>query len=211
MKFSSSLTDDLRPLVLDTSVLINLHASTFGERILRAVPNDIVVPTIVANELEHETSRRNGERSFLHGLRANGCVTLADLTEEEYARFSILTSGSSSLDDGEAATIAIAADRGLHCLIDEKKGRARAIASMGELEPAWSLDLMRHPQVVATLGSTQSADALYLALRDGRMRIHEDHCNHVVDLIGTRRALECRSLPGYKVRQLDWRETSTSK
>ena len=109
MAFSSSLTDDLRPLVLDTSVLINLHACTYGGRILRAVPNDIFVSRIVANELEHETSRKNGEHSFLHGLLSGGEVILADMTDDEYALFAELTSGFPSIDDGEAATIAVAA------------------------------------------------------------------------------------------------------
>ncbi len=211
MTFSSSLADDRRPLVLDTSVLINLHACTYGERILRAVPNDILVPRVVASELEHETSRRNGEQSFLHGLVENGEVGLADLTEEEYAQFSMLTSGSPSLDDGEAGTIAIAATRRLHCLIDEKKGRASATLSMEQKEPAWSLDLLRHPQIVTALGQEQAIDALFLALRDGRMRIHEDHCDHVVNLIGPSRALECRSLPGYKVRRLEWQAGTLSQ
>lgn len=204
MNFSSSLTNERRPLVLDTSVLINLHASTYGEQILDAVPNAILIPRVVANELERETSRRNGEHSFLFDLIQSGAVTLADLTEEEFDEFSALTSGSPSLDDGEAATIAVTKIRGLRCLIDEKKGRARAMISMIQEEPAWSLDLMRHPQVVEALGSMQSVEALYLALRDGRMRVHGDHCNHVVDLIGPERALDCRSLPGYKLRRLDW-------
>ncbi|MBT5264113.1 MAG: DNA-binding protein [Rhodospirillaceae bacterium] len=204
MAFSSSLTDDLRPLVLDTSVLINLHACTYGGRILRAVPNDIFVSRIVANELEHETSRKNGEHSFLHGLLSGGEVILADMTDDEYALFAELTSGFPSIDDGEAATIAVAAMRKFLCLIDEKKGRARAEVYMDQQEPAWSLDLLRHPQVVATLNPAQAADALYLALRNGRMRIPEDHCSHVVGVISPRRALECRSLPGYKIRRQEW-------
>jgi len=204
MTFASSLTDERRPLVLDTSVLINLHASTYGVRILDAVPNEILIPRVVADELEHETSRRNGENSFLFDLIDSGAVARVDLTEEEFYEFSVLTSGSPSLGDGEAATIAVTKIRGLRCLIDEKKGRVRAKISMCEEEPAWSLDLMRHPQVVAALGSMQSIEALYLALRDGRMRVHDDHCNQVVDLIGTQRALDCRSLPGYKIRRLNW-------
>lgn len=204
MNFSSSLIDDLRPLVFDTSVLINLHACSYGELILRAIPNDIVVPWIVANELEHETSQRNGEQSFLEGLVRNGGVSLVDLSDEEYAQFFALTSGSTSLDDGEAATIAVAAIRRSQCLIDEKKGRARAFAYMGKKEPAWSLDLLRHPQVVEFLGPEKAVDALYRALRDGRMRIHEKHCSHVVNIIGPERALDCRSLPSYKARRLEW-------
>ena len=119
------------------------------------------------------------------------------------------TAGPSSLDDGEAATIAIAITRNLYCLIDEKKGRACAMVSMCRKDLAWSLDLLRHPKVVSTLGSVQAVDALYMALRDGRMRIHEDHCDHVVNIIGPKRALDCRSLPGYKVRCLKWAPATT--
>lgn len=204
MTFSSLLSDVRTPLVLDTSVLINLHACTFGERILKAVPNDILVPLVVANELEHKTGRRNGEHSFLRSLVANGEVALADLTDKECTQFLRLTSGSSSLGDGEAATIAIATTRRLRCLIDDKKGRACATLLMGQKEPAWSLDLLLHPQVVIALGQERATEALFLALRDGRMRIHEDHCDHVVSLIGPYRALQCNSLPGYKVRRLEW-------
>ena len=60
-----------------TRVFFNLHACKYGERILTAIPNDIVVPEIVAGELEHETSRQNGEHGFLHGLVTGEIVTLA--------------------------------------------------------------------------------------------------------------------------------------
>ncbi|TIQ01773.1 MAG: DNA-binding protein, partial [Mesorhizobium sp.] len=84
MSCSSSLINIADPLVLDTSVLINLHACKYGERILSAIPNEVVVPEIVAGELEHETSRRNGEHPFLHGLVTSGIVTLAAMTDAEY-------------------------------------------------------------------------------------------------------------------------------
>ena len=142
MTYSSSLTDDLRPLVFDTSVLINLYACSYGERILTAVPNGIVVPQIVAGELEHETSRKNGEHRFLHGLIAGGKVTLGKMTDEENSLFANcargqaenlikLASGSPSLGDGEAATIAIAAKRQLLPLIDDGKARALAFHVFG--------------------------------------------------------------------------------
>ena len=200
MTCSSSLTDNPGPLVLDTSVLINLHACTYGERILMAIPNDILVPQIVAEELEHETSRRNGEYNFLHGLAASGKVTLADMTDEEYEIFYQLTSSSPSLDDGEAATIAIAVTRHLLPVIDEKKGRARAIALMETREPDWSLDILRHPLVTADLGDQAAVEALYLALRDGRMRIPSEITDYVIALIGMGRAIDCTCLPGYRER-----------
>lgn len=204
MSYSSFSIDVVDPLVLDTSVLINLHACKYGERILTAIPNDILVSEIAAGELEHETSRRNGEYSFLHALIAAGIVTLAHLTDAEYEIFRELTSTSPSLDDGEAATIAVAAIRNCLPILDERKGRLRALAHCGGRSASWSLDVFRHPQVVKILGVADSTDALYLALRDGRMRIDESHCSHVVGLIGVQRALECNSLPGYKVRRQEW-------
>jgi predicted nucleic acid-binding protein len=200
MSCSSFLIDYLRPLVLDTSVLINLHACMHGEQILTAVPNDILIPEIVAGELEHETSRRNGEQRFLHNLVANRAVALTNLSDAEYDIFQMLTSNSPSLGDGEAATIAIAATRHFSPVIDEKRGRARAAAFPGMGQLGWSLDIFRHPHVTAKLGSEAAVDALYLALRDGRMRIPLESCDSIIALIGIERSIDCTCLPGYRER-----------
>ena len=198
MTYSSSLTDDFRPLVLDTSVLINLYACAYGEHILTAIPNCIIVPQVVAAELEHETSRKNGEHGFLHGLIAGGKVTLGEMTDEENALFANLTSGSPSLDDGEAATIAIGANRQLLPLIDDRKGRAQAIHVLRGQEPGWSLDLFRHTSVTSALGETAAIEALYLALRDGRMRVPVESTEYIIDLLGSERARNCTCLPDYR-------------
>lgn len=198
MTSSSSLNDIRQSLVLDTSALINLHACTYGERVLQALPNDIVIPSTVAEELEKETSRKGGERSFLASMSEKKALTIADMTDEEYELFGNLVSGPPSLDDGEAATIAIAATRTLHPVIDERKGRACAAAPSFSLRPSWSLDLLDHPSVVASLGDQAAQDAIYLALRDGRMRIPAERSEAVIARIGLRRALDCSSLPGFK-------------
>ena len=119
--------------------------------------------------------------------------------------FEELTSLDRSLGDGEAATIAVAAGLGQLAVIDERKGRARAQEWCGGLVPGWSLDLFRHPAVVAALGERMAIEALFLALRDARMRVHDEHCDDVVRLIGEQRAIECNSLPNYKTRSLGWR------
>ena len=204
MTYSSYLTDNLISLVLDTSVVINLHASQFADRIVDALPNKILVPEIVAAELCHEASQAKGEHRFIQDMVAIGKVCLIPLNEREYRLFGNLVSGSRSLGDGEAATIAIGVCRGNLPIIDERKGRRRAHAHLCGEHPGWSLDLFRHPRVVAALGEKGAAEALYLALRDGRMRIPEARCDQVVRLIGVQRAIECKSLPGYKVRRLQW-------
>ncbi|NJO56664.1 MAG: type II toxin-antitoxin system VapC family toxin, partial [Rhodospirillales bacterium] len=118
MTSSNFPADSARPLVLDTSVLINLHACTYGERILTAIPNDIIVPQIVVGELANETGRKNGDHSFLRALAERGEVVLTGMTAAECNIFADLTSSSPSLDDGEAATIAIAAARQFLPIID---------------------------------------------------------------------------------------------
>jgi len=198
MTFSSSLTDDPRPLVLDTSVLINLHACTFGERILTAIPNAVVVPDVVVDELDSETGRRNGDHGFLHGLVGQGKISIVAMTDDEYEVFAALTSGTPSLDDGEAATIAVAARRRLRAVIDEKKGRAQAVTRMGGEGPGWTLDLLQHPAVPRALGGADQTEAIYLALREGRMRIPQELGGAIVALIGMDRALHCSCLPNYK-------------
>ncbi|NKM14616.1 DNA-binding protein [Rhizobium laguerreae] len=197
MTYSNSLSDDTVPLVLDTSVLINLHASRCGVDILTSIPNPIVVANVVAGELENETSRRNGEEAFLRALSAAGHVAVVDLSGQEFEMFFELTSVSPSLDDGEAATIALASARGLFPVIDEKRGRTRANAIMG-VEPAWSLDLVLHPVTAESLGAEGHREALFRALRDGRMRIPPESTSHVVGIIGIENAEYCTCLPGYK-------------
>lgn len=206
MTYSSSITNYQAPLVLDTSVLINLHACRCGGRILCALANEILVPEIVVSELKHETSRSNGEHQFVKDLVADKIVKVVDLDEDGYEIFGSLVVGSSTLGDGEAATIATAARLDCMPVIDDQKGRNQSQVHVADKLPAWSIDLFCHPKVVAELGERLGINSLYLALHDGRMRIHEDHCDYVVNLIGAHRAIKCVSLPGYKVRRLQWEE-----
>ena len=83
MTYSSLLSDDSTPLVLDTSVLINLDASGFGDRILGAVPNDIHVPERVRAEFELDTSGAKGECPWLETLVDTGIVRVNVLSESE--------------------------------------------------------------------------------------------------------------------------------
>lgn len=200
----SSLKDDRTPLVLDTSVLINLHACSYGEQILRAIPNDVIVPEMVVAELNHETSHANGDNGFIQHLISQQTVKVIELDENAYQIYERLIFGAGSLDDGEAAAIAVAASMGVLPVIDERKGRTRAKALINGKVAAWSLDLIAHPVIQATLPKTHFIDAVHFALRDGRMRIDEQSCDAVVALLGAERALECSCLPGFKFRRVSW-------
>lgn len=206
MTCSSYLAEDLTPLVLDTSVLINLNACSYGEKILAAIPNQIFVSNFVVRELSHETSHSNGENQLILSLISQAIVTVVQLDDNGYSIFEKLISSSGSLDDGEAATIAAAAISGFIPVIDERKGRARTRTLADVKTAAWSLDLLVHPAVQAELPNGEYIAAIYLALRDGRMRIDEERCDAIVKLIGIERALQCTSLPGFKTRIRTWKE-----
>jgi predicted nucleic acid-binding protein len=195
----SNFPTEERGLIIDTSVVINLHWCTYGAEILSAIPNEVAVPEIVAAELDNERSRRTGEHGFLERLIAAGTVEIVNLTEAEYKVYEELVSGSPSLDDGEAATVAVAVSRNLFAIIDEKKGR-RVALSLTKEEPGCSLDLFRHATILAKLGNEHALEALFRSLRDARMRIATERAEEVIALLGIDRAKECKSLPGYKER-----------
>ena len=111
-----------------------------------------------------------------------------------------------TIDDGEAATIAIAISQGYLPVIDDGKGRSLAVKYIPDKPPAWSLDLFLHPGVRDALSSEDYINALFLALSKGRMRINEALCDKVVGIIGIEYALQCTSLPGYKGRKEAWLE-----
>lgn len=191
MNFSSIISNQALPLAFDTSIIVNLQACTFGKQIIAAVSNPIIITQIAADELKPGSN----DRAFLDDLVASNLVQLSELTDPEYLIYESLIA---TLDDGESATIALSITRQIFPFIDERKGRAKATEHHALLDPGWSLDLLRHPNVVAALGSPNDADVVYLALKEGRMRIPEARVNDIISLIGTQRASECVSLPNYK-------------
>lgn len=193
MNFSSVIADPQLPLVIDTSVVVNLNACSFGVQILEAIPNRVIVAHIAAEELRAETS----DQIFLENVVRSQLVELSHLTDDELKIYEKLVG---KLGDGESATIAIAVTRKIFPFIDDRKGRERACELQSALEPGWSLDLLRHPEVLVQLGSPSDVDAVYLALFGGRMRIPDPRTEEVIRLIGEDRARQCISLPGYTKR-----------
>jgi predicted nucleic acid-binding protein len=192
------------PLVLDTSVIINLHASTYGHEILKALSNDVLVTDIVVRELEHQTSRENGDHQFIQELMNASVIKTMSLDDQGYDLFARLVTQTASLGDGEAATIAAAYHQGATPVLDDKKGRTVAQGVLPNTPLLWSLDMFFHPLAQNALGKSGVAEAVYLALREGRMRIDEAQCEAVVGLIGSTKALDCICLPNFRARRTEW-------
>lgn len=197
MGLPSYLCDLTAPLVLDASVAINLNATGIATQIIDALPNSVVVVDVVMRELDAGRSKGRTDADMVMSLVETGRAQLVTLSSECEGNFLALVSGSgvSTLDDGEAATIAWAVARGGVPVIDEKKGLAICQDRFPAIQACTTTDLLAHENVLASLGATDLADAIFNALTFARMRVNERHIPWVIQQIGQSRASLCHSLP----------------
>ena len=188
---------DPRILVADTSAIINLLATGCAGRILRALPNRVVVTYAVKAELEVGRSRGRGEADLLAALIADdslGEVRLNDRGARNFERL-VIGPAHSTLDDGEAATIAYGAQSGATAVIDDRKAIRICRDQFPSVALLASLDLLTKAEIVTEIGESALADAVFRALYEGRMRVPEPHLEWVLAKIGPTRAAMCSSLP----------------
>ena len=197
MERQSCLNDLTVPVVADTSVVINLNATEYAEAILNALPNRFLVVSEVRLELEEDRQTGRNDSAALAALVASGRAEIVQLGDGGIQHFSDLVSGPAvqTLDDGEAATIAYALEQRALPLIDERKANRICAERFAELVTGSTVDLLAQDDVQAALGRDRLADAVFNALRYGRMRVLPHHLQWVVDLIGRERAARCTSLP----------------
>ena len=197
MGLPNCLLDPSKPLVLDASVAINLNATGSCVRILDAIPNPVVILDIVSRELEAGPAKGRTDADVVAALVASGRVEIASLCAECEGNFLAMVcgSGSATLDDGEAATIAWAVAHGSTPIIDEKKGLSICQDRFPFVQAATTTDIFAHERVLAELGRDDLGDAIFNALIAARMRVQERHIPWVIDMIGSSRAQLCHSIP----------------
>lgn len=197
MRLPTSLSDSDSLLIADTSTIINLNATACAEAILRALPQRVAVVNVVVEELEEGKSKGHSNADKLSALVESNLIEIVALDHNGLSHFEGLVVGpaSETLDDGEAATIAYAAQVNAFALIDERKAIRLCATRFPRLRLGCSVDLFAHPAVQSALGLSGLAEAVYRALLDARMRVLPQHVAGVVELIGSDRAAQCLSLP----------------
>lgn len=192
-----SLVDPAALVVADSSTVINLNATGCAEAILRALPNHVVVVDVVPRELEPGRRQGRQDTDLLNWLVAGGLVAIVNLEDASARYFESLVVGSAAttLDDGEAATIAYAAVHGGIAIIDEKKANRICRERFPALRVGSTVDIFAQAEVVRALGREKLAQALVNALRLARMRVLPHYVEWVVSLIGPKQAAICRSSP----------------
>lgn len=193
----STSSEKSSPLVIDTSVVINLNSSGIGPRLLKALGRPVLISDVVAGELNGERSRARRDHEVLKGWIAAGYLKEVPLDGKCAEIFESLISGSAgdTLDDGEAATIAHALDVSGAAVIDERKANRICMERYPTLEVVSTVDLLLDPLAWAALGESTLSDALFAALTGARMRVPSRNMPRVLELLGQERASLCRCLP----------------
>jgi predicted nucleic acid-binding protein len=197
MRSPTFLTDPRIPLVADTSTVINLIATGCAPAIIRALPNPIVAVDVIPGELDTGRQRGRHHADRLQELVEAGHIGIVSLGEAGWLHFETLVAGPApqTLDDGEAATIAYAAERGAVAIIDERKGTRLCGSHFPELGIVTTMDVLLHPDIRRTLGEAAFAGAVFAALREARMAVFPHNLDEILRIIGAERAAQCPSLP----------------
>jgi predicted nucleic acid-binding protein len=185
------------PLVADASVWINLVAGGRAAAILRAFPLPLQISRIALDELERGRDKGRVTAEGMEPLIAAGLVAVIDLPESAEDIYLSLVAGpvSQTLDDGEAATLALALQAGGTAVIDERKAIGLAASRFPNLRIISTTDLLMSGRLHPVLSRTDLANVLYAALTDARMRVPDHLLDAVCECLGPSRILDCPSLP----------------
>jgi predicted nucleic acid-binding protein len=184
-------------IVVDASIVINLNATQCAPEILRALPVRLAVVDVVLRELEEGREKGRPDADMLNGLAASGLldvVALSDTSETAFERL-VVGPANSTLDDGEAATIAYALEHALDVVVDDNKARRICKEQFPGVRLHCTCDILLDPTVEKNLGRDGFTAAVLNALRVGRMRVPPEHLQWVIELIGKEAASKCLSLP----------------
>lgn len=199
---SRLFVDSDRPIFADASSLINLHASGVDALVFAGLPHTVNVPQNAVNELERGRKRGYTNADRLAETVRTGLLKVTALSGLSLEIWESLISGpvSDTLDDGEAATLALTVEHGGIALIDEQKALRIAAARFPQIEVVTTTELFLHPSTVEIIGSQRHVQAIYHALVGAKMNVPSHLMHSVAILIGPERLRDCRSIPR-KVRE----------
>jgi predicted nucleic acid-binding protein len=132
-----------QPVALDASTLLNLLASGAGESILRSQSAPLIVVSAVASEVLYIRNLRPEdppEEVSVEPLLRSGILQLTEPEGHEEA--ALFVEFASSVDDGEAMSLAICVSRGYVLATDDRK--ARRVAADASIPLIATSDLIFH-------------------------------------------------------------------
>jgi predicted nucleic acid-binding protein len=188
--------DESTTFVLDASVLINLLGSGAVERLLMALPGPVLIADRTFREVLRDPSGRIPPADIRQALAETGLVEVRSLDDTQALLYLELASAPDPdrLDDGEAATVALAVSCGAVPVLDETKA-CRVYRSCFPNHPLESTaGLFRRLNEGEQLPPDDLRSALYQALRQARMHVVPEETEWVVRTMGPELARQCPSL-----------------
>jgi predicted nucleic acid-binding protein len=184
-------------LVADASVWINLVAGARASDVIRVLAMRPQISRIALDELERGRDKGRRTAAALADLIKDGLVEVAELPSEAEETFLNLVAGpvSQTLDDGEAATLALALQIGAVAIIDERKAINLARDRFPALQIISTAELLLSDAVRSVFSDEELGNVLYRALQEARMRVPEHLLKAVCACVGPERAAGCVSLP----------------
>lgn len=188
--------DEATAFVLDASVLINFLGSGAAERLLKALPGPALVADRAFQEVLRDPSGRIFPADIRQTLAETGLVEVRSLDDAQAQLYLELASAPNPdrLDDGEAATVALALGCGATPVLDETKAR-RVYRSRFPSQPLEStVGLFQRLNDGARLPPNELRSALHQALLHARMHVAPEHREWVIRVLGPELARQCPSL-----------------
>ena len=147
---------------MDTSVVINLNATTCAADIVGALPYDVVVVDVVQEELQEDRRSSREDAVLLSALVASQHIRIVTLNEPALRLFGELVAGpaADTLDDGEAATIAYAIAT-TQCLPLTSARRGEYACSGSACCGVSTVDMFADDAVEAALGRARLSNAVF--------------------------------------------------
>lgn len=163
-------------LVIDTSIWINLLATQRTWAIIRCLSTTCAAPEQVVGEVQRDPISGRHYPLDSHPLRGRSELEIVDLQGASADLFCGLVGNAivKNLGDGEAASIAIAADRGWAVAIDERKARRLVRERFPGVPFISTFELLSLPEVERCLGRNARDIAIADAKRFGRMHVPRD-------------------------------------
>lgn len=173
-------------IVADSSVIINLSGTGYSKQILVGMPFPVVITPQVQKEIYRGKSTGRTDYLILDDLLHLNVIQIHSLEEQAGEVFLDLVSGRTmtSLDDGEASTIAVAQVKDLTAAIDERKASRICEQHFPLIKVVSTVDIIACSHTARALSESQIADALRGALENSRMRVLPRNYEWVCAIIG---------------------------